>query len=105
MSLEPQYNPQHFETKIYEFWESQNALKPSGGKRDAFSMAVPPPNANGNLHLGHGLTFGHRGYYVSASSVKRDSVLFVPGADHAGFETWVVYEKQLAAQGKSRFDF
>ena len=53
MSLEPQYNPQHFETKIYEFWESQNAFKPSGGKRDAFSMAVPPPNANGNLHLGH----------------------------------------------------
>ena len=105
MSLEPQYNPQHFETKIYEFWESQNAFKPRGGKRDAFSMAVPPPNANGNLHLGHGLTLAIEDIMCRHHRLKGDSVLFVPGADHAGFETWVVYEKQLAAQGKSRFDF
>ena len=71
MSLEPQYNPQHFETKIYEFWESQNAFKPSGGKRDTFSMAVPPPNANGNPTPWARADLGHRGYYVSASSVKR----------------------------------
>jgi valyl-tRNA synthetase len=32
-------------------------------------------------------------------------VIYIPGADHAGFETWVVYDKTLSGQGKNRFDF
>ena len=37
--------------------------------------------------------------------MKGEDAVFIPGADHAGFETWVVYEKELEKQGKSRFDF
>src|SRR5690606_19263038 len=33
------------------------------------------------------------------------AALYLPGADHAGFETWVVYEKELNKQGKTRFDY
>ena len=29
--------------------------------------------------------------------------LWLPGADHAGFETQVVYEKKLEKEGRSRF--
>jgi valyl-tRNA synthetase len=37
--------------------------------------------------------------------MKGKQALFLPGADHAGFETWVVFEKKLASEGKSRFDY
>jgi valyl-tRNA synthetase len=37
--------------------------------------------------------------------LRGDRAVLLPGADHAGFETQVVYEKQLAKEGKSRFDF
>jgi valyl-tRNA synthetase len=37
--------------------------------------------------------------------MKGRDVAYIPGADHAGFETWVVYERELAKKGQSRFDF
>ena len=37
--------------------------------------------------------------------MKGEATLLLPGADHAGFETQAVYEKHLAKEGKSRFDF
>ena len=37
--------------------------------------------------------------------MKGDDAVFIPGADHAGFETWVVYERELEKQGKTRFDY
>ncbi|HEX7368356.1 MAG TPA: valine--tRNA ligase, partial [Candidatus Saccharimonadales bacterium] len=60
---------------------------------------------NGNLHIGHALTLGLEDIAVRYRRLKGDQTLFVPGADHAGFETQSVYEKVLAKQGKSRFDF
>jgi len=66
---------------------------------------VPPPNANGNLHLGHGLTLALEDIAVRYHRMQGKQALLLPGADHAGFETQVVYEKQLAKEGKSRFDF
>jgi valyl-tRNA synthetase len=37
--------------------------------------------------------------------MKGKKVLYLPGADHAGFETWYVFEKELAKEGKSKLDF
>ena len=42
---------------------------------------------------------------VRYKRMKGFSALWLPGADHAGFETQFVYEKHLATEGKSRFDF
>lgn len=66
---------------------------------------MPPPNANGNLHIGHALDMNLKDILARYYRLKGRDVAFIPGADHAGFETWVVYEKELANQGKSRFDF
>ena len=66
---------------------------------------MPPPNANGNLHIGHALDMNLKDILVRYHRMKGDDAVFIPGADHAGFETWVVYEKELEKQGKSRFDF
>jgi len=104
MKLPKVYEPGEYEGDIYALWEKSGAFKPSG-KGKPYSIVIPPPNANGNLHLGHGLTMAVEDILIRYHRQKGDNVLFVPGADHAGFETWVVYEKMLAKQGKSRFDF
>lgn len=104
MKLPKTYRPKDYESDIYALWEKTGAFKPSGGG-DSYSIVVPPPNANGNLHLGHGLTLAIEDILIRYHRQQGKNVLLVPGADHAGFETQVVYEKELAKQGKSRFDF
>ncbi len=104
MKLPKVYEPSEYESDIYALWEKSGAFQPSG-KGAPYSIVIPPPNANGNLHLGHGLTLALEDILIRYHRQKGDNVLFVPGADHAGFETQVVYERQLALEGKSRFDF
>lgn len=106
MKLAKTYDPQAFEPRIYQLWEQSNAFAPnedSNGGR--FSIALPPPNANGNLHVGHALTVAVEDLMVRYRRLKGESTIFIPGADHAGFETWVVFERQLEKEGKSRFNF
>ena len=104
MKLPKVYEPAEYESDIYALWEKSGAFRPRKADKH-YSIVVPPPNANGNLHLGHGLTLAIEDIMIRHHRLKGESALFVPGADHAGFETWVVYEKQLAKEGKSRFDF
>ena len=106
MPLPSSYNPSLHEDKIYSLWENSQAFVPiDNGSKASFSIVVPPPNANGNLHIGHALTMAIQDIIIRFQRMQNKSVLFLPGADHAGFETQVVFEKQLAEQGKSRFDF
>jgi len=104
MKFSKTYEPNEHEGKISKLWENQEVAKPTG-KGDPFTIVIPPPNANGNLHAGHALTLAIEDIACRYHRQKGDNVLLVPGADHAGFETWVVYERQLEEQGKSRFDF
>ncbi len=70
-----------------------------------YSIVMPPPNANGNLHIGHGLTIALEDSLTRYYRLKGNSTWYIPGADHAGFETWVVYERALEAVGHSRFEY
>ena len=104
MQLAKQYIPNDYEPNIYALWETSGALEPTGvGK--PYSIIMPPPNANGNLHIGHALDMNLKDVLIRYHRMKGDDAVFIPGADHAGFETWVVYERELTKQGKSRFDF
>ena len=104
MQLAKQYIPNDYEPNIYALWETSGALEPTGvGK--LYSIIMPPPNANGNLHIGHALDMNLKDILIRYHRMKGDDAVFIPGADHAGFETWVVYERELTKQGKSRFDF
>ncbi len=105
MSLDKTYQPEKYEADIYALWEQSGAFKPKGEGSKHFSMVAPPPNANGNLHLGHALTNAIYDVAIRYHRMLGDNTLYLPGADHAGFETQVVFEKQLAKEGKSRFDF
>ena len=104
MQLAKQYIPNDYEPNIYALWETSDALEPTGvGK--PYSIIMPPPNANGNLHIGNALDMNLKDILIRYHRMKGDDAVFIPGADHAGFETWVVYERELTKQGKSRFDF
>jgi len=104
MKLAKTYEPNQYEPNIYAMWEEKGAFKPTG-VGEPYSIVMPPPNANGNLHLGHALTVALEDILSRYYRMKGRDVAYIPGADHAGFETWVVYEKELAKEGRSRFDF
>ena len=104
MKLPKVYEPAHYEADMYALWEKAQAFLPrKTGK--SFSVVVPPPNANASLHIGFALTMTLQDIAVRYHRLKGERALFLPGADHAGFETQAVFEKHLAKEGKSRFDF
>ena len=104
MNLSKAYEPNQYEPNIYALWETSGAFAPTGEGKP-FSTVMPPPNANGNLHLGHALDMGLKDITVRHKRMTGYDTIYIPGADHAGFETWVVYEKELQKKGQSRFDF
>lgn len=98
------YTASQHETQIYEMWESSGAFAPTADlSKPAFSIIMPPPNANGNLHAGHALDMTLQDIMIRYHRMKGDRTIWVPGSDHAGIETQVVFEKKLEKEGRSRF--
>jgi len=105
------YNPQQYEDALYKKWESSGFFNPDicvaegVTKEDAepYSIIMPPPNANGSLHAGHALFVTLQDIMIRTARMQGKKALWYPGADHAGFETQVVYEKKLQKEGRSRF--
>lgn len=100
------YNSTETEPGIYKAWEESGYFNPDnlpGERPKAFTITMPPPNANGNLHVGHALTITLEDLVVRFKRMQGYKALWIPGADHAGFETQVVYEKKLEKEGRSRF--
>lgn len=104
MRLAKAYDPNQYEPNIYAMWESSGAFNPTG-VGEPYSIVMPPANANGNLHIGHALTIGLEDILARYWRMKGRDVIYIPGEDHAGLETWVVYERELAKEGRSRFDY
>jgi len=99
------YNHQEFEKKIYEEWERKGYFKPEvNPKGKPFCIIMPPPNANGSLHLGHAVFVTLEDLMTRFARLNGKAALWLPGADHAGFETQVVFEKKLEKEGRNRFE-
>jgi valyl-tRNA synthetase len=98
------YVASEHESSLYTAWEQSGAFSPhTDQSKPAFSMVMPPPNANGNLHMGHALMIPLEDLMVRYHRMKGDRTLWIPGSDHAGIETQVVFEKHLEKEGRSRF--
>jgi len=100
------YNPEETENRIYKLWEDSGFFNPDnlpGDRKKAFTIVMPPPNANGNLHSGHALFIALEDIITRFKRMRGYKALWLPGADHAGFETQVVFEKKLEKEGRSRF--
>jgi valyl-tRNA synthetase len=103
-SLDKAYDPAKYEDKIYAEWDKSGAFQPDKhAKGEPFSIILPPPNANGHIHVGTAM-FVIEDIMVRYHRMKGDPTLWLPGMDHAGIETQMVYERELAKDGKSRFD-
>ncbi len=103
MELSKIYNPKESEEKIYEMWEKGGyfTAQPSPAKK-SFCIIMPPPNANGALHIGHALFVTLQDIMIRYHRMKGDCALWLPGADHAGFETQVVFDKKLEKENRRK---
>ena len=108
------YNAKETEDRIYKLWEESGFFAPEAhppwvdnpetnpnfGK--PFTIIMPPTNANGSLHAGHGLVMTVEDIMIRYKRMQGFKTLWLPGLDHAGFETQVVYEKKLEKEGRTR---
>jgi valyl-tRNA synthetase len=109
--LPAQYDPGQTERAIYERWveagvfsADEKRSRRNGGDRDPFVIIMPPPNVTSVLHMGHGLNNTVQDVVIRWRRMTGDEALWVPGTDHAGIATQNIIEKQLAAEGKTKFD-
>lgn len=99
------YNHKEVEDKIYKSWEEKGYFKPEARKDGKeYSIILPPPNANAPLHFGHAM-YVVEDILIRFKRMQGYKALWLPGADHAGFETQFVFEKKLQSEGKTRFEY
>ena len=109
--LAPQYDPAQLDAALYARWKSAGVFTAHadrttrlGGDRVPFVIVIPPPNVTAVLHMGHGLNDTVQDVIVRWRRMAGDEALWVPGTDHAGIATQNVIERQLAQEGRTRFD-
>jgi valyl-tRNA synthetase len=107
--MDTNYNHKLYEEDIYKKWEDSGAFSPSQNPtakdKQPFTIIMPPPNANDPLHIGHAMFVTIEDILIRFHRMLGESTLWLPGTDHAGIETQFVFEKKLAKNGQSRFDF
>lgn len=103
--LPPQYTPQDNEPGLYRGWREQGLFgaDPASG-REPYVIVIPPPNVTAVLHMGHGLNNTIQDVLIRWRRMQGREALWVPGTDHAGIATQNVVERQLAKDGKTRYD-
>ncbi|MBE9590634.1 valine--tRNA ligase [Moraxella sp. K127] len=104
MTLPTTYTPSELEQKWYTTWEDKGYFRPTLDKPKSFSIAIPPPNVTGSLHMGHGFNNTIMDALTRFHRMKGYNTLWQPGTDHAGIATQMVVERQLGLDGISRHD-
>ena len=98
--LDQAFNPASIEAGFYERWEREDYFAPSGNG-SPFSIAIPPPNVTGTLHIGHAFQQTLMDALVRYQRMCGNQTLWQTGTDHAGIATQMVVTEQLRAQGIS----
>ena len=98
------YVPQEVEAEIYARWEASGFFNPDNiSSSETYCNVLPPPNANGELHIGHASGYTVMDIFGRYNRMNGKKTLLLPGKDHAGIQTQVVFEKKLQAEtGKTR---
>ena len=109
--MQKQFDFNQTEPELIKLWEESGAFTPPDGKeilasgKKPFTIIMPPPNANDPLHVGHTMFVTVEDILIRYHRMLGEATLWLPGTDHAGIETQFVFEKKLAKEEKSRFDF
>ncbi|MFH1226018.1 MAG: valine--tRNA ligase [bacterium] len=99
------YDAKKVEDKIYQAWEASGFFNPDNlpDRNDqTYSIALPPPNVTGKLHLGHSVMLAVQDILIRYHRMKGDQTLWLPGTDHAAIATQTVVEKILKKEGTDR---
>src|SRR5256714_12206469 len=98
------YVPADVEERVFARWEESGVFhpEPEGDASENFSIAIPPPNVTGALHMGHALNGSIQDAVVRLRRMQGRRTKWIFGTDHAGIATQVQVEKQLIAEGTSR---
>jgi valyl-tRNA synthetase len=98
------YEPAEVEARIFERWMDGGYFHPpaEGTADENFSVAIPPPNVTGALHMGHALNGAMQDAIVRMRRMQGRKTLWILGTDHAGIGTQVVVERELGEDGTSR---
>ncbi|MDD4319474.1 MAG: valine--tRNA ligase [Candidatus Peribacteraceae bacterium] len=100
MALPKAYDPKACEDRIYALWESSGAFKADAkSTKESFTVSMPPPNATGQLHLGHAVMLALEDIFIRFNRMKGKEALWVPGTDHAAIATESVVIKNLQKEG------
>jgi len=101
--MDKSYQPGTIEGRWYSHWEEHGYFSPNDNP-GSYSIALPPPNVTGNLHMGHAFQDTIMDVLSRYHRMQGDSTLWQTGMDHAGIATQMVVERQLSADGISRHD-
>ncbi|MGI8903251.1 MAG: class I tRNA ligase family protein, partial [Solirubrobacteraceae bacterium] len=98
------FDPAEVEPRVLERWLAARLVHPEpvGTAEENFSIAIPPPNVTGALHMGHALNGTIQDVLVRASRMRGRRTKWILGTDHAGIATQRQVEKLLQARGSSR---
>lgn len=100
------YSAQEHEDSIYHAWEASGYFNPDNLPRakEPYSIAIPPPNATGTLHMGHAMFLTLQDLLTRFQRMRGKRTLWLPGTDHASIATQNKVEKLLAKEGITRLD-
>jgi len=101
--LPPQYDPRSVEPSLYQRWLARGVFAPRA-TGEPYVIVIPPPNLTAVLHVGHALNNIIQDVLIRFERMRGRAAEWLPGTDHAGIATQNVVERQLAAEGKTRFD-
>jgi valyl-tRNA synthetase len=98
------YEPGEIEARVFAEWMEGGYFHPeaTGTPEENFSVAIPPPNVTGVLHMGHALNGSMQDALVRMNRMRGKNTLWILGTDHAGIATQAVVEKGLVAEGRTR---
>src|SRR6266480_6719289 len=101
------YDPSEAEQNHYARWEERGYFAPEINQDPAapvFSIAIPPPNVTGSLHMGHALQHTMMDVLTRYKRMCGYRTLWLPGMDHAGISTQVMVARELKKEGLTRHD-
>ncbi len=97
------YEPLEVEKRWYDFWEKNKMFAADEDtKKKGYGIVIPPPNVTGVLHMGHALNITIQDILCRYRRLRGDSVLWLPGTDHAGIATQNVVERELSKNNISK---
>ena len=93
------FEPSDVEPRIVQRWLERPApSEPAGTPDENFSIAVPPPNVTGALHMGHALNGTIQDALIRTHRMRGQRTKWILGTDHAGIATQRQVEKRLEAR-------